>query len=332
LKIPGIHDIYHLIREPIFFVLTEKNYFNKKYAMKNRNPLLSYIPVLLAMVFWSFSFIWYKQVFLYYQPITVIVLRLIIAVPLLFIISIVSRRLQGIQKRHLRWFFILGFFEPFLYFIGECYGVRLVSPTLASIIISLIPLLSPIPARFLFREKFTLTNYIGLFISMAGVILVIMDDNHTASTSMAGVFLMLLAVFGAVGHSVYVRKLVDHYNTFTIVTYQSTFGLIYFIPLFFFTEYKQFVLLHHHIDSLMPVVKLAVFASTLAFLFFVKTIKNFGMARTNVFVNLIPVFTAILSFLILHEHFGLLKLTGIGVVIAGLVFSQYSRSSVQSHK
>lgn len=49
--------------------------------MKIRYPLLIYMPVLLAMAFWSFSFIWYKQVFLYYQPVTVIVLRLAIAVP-----------------------------------------------------------------------------------------------------------------------------------------------------------------------------------------------------------------------------------------------------------
>jgi drug/metabolite transporter (DMT)-like permease len=42
--------------------------------------------------------------------------------------------------------------------------------------------------------------------------------------ALAGVFLMVLAVFAAVFHSLFVRKLAAHYNTFTIVTYQSTFG------------------------------------------------------------------------------------------------------------
>jgi drug/metabolite transporter (DMT)-like permease len=41
--------------------------------MNSRNQLLIYIPVLLAMVFWSFSFIWCKQVFIYYDPVTLIV-------------------------------------------------------------------------------------------------------------------------------------------------------------------------------------------------------------------------------------------------------------------
>ena len=294
--------------------------------MKSRNPLFIYIPVILAMVFWSFSFIWYKQVFIHFKPVTVIVLRLVIAVPLLFLISSLAGKLQPIQRRHISWFCLLGFFEPFIYFIGECYGVNLISPSLASVIISLIPLLAPIPARILFRERFTLTNYIGLFISVAGVILVIAGDRSAQPTAIAGVLLMLVAVFGAVGHSVYVRKLADYYNTFSIVTYQSTFGLVYFIPLFFFTEASAFFQTTHSLASFWPVVKLAVFASTLAFLLFVNSIKNLGMAKTNVFVNLIPVFTALLSFIILGEHFGTMKITGIGVVIAGLVFSQYSQA------
>lgn len=293
--------------------------------MKVRNPLMIYLPVILAMALWSFSFIWYKQVFLYYTPVTVIVLRLAIAVPLLFMLSLVSGKLQRIQRIHLAWFFILGFFEPFLYFMGECYGVNLISPTLASIIISLIPLLAPIPARYLFREHFTLTNFAGLFVSMAGVVLVILGEDRAHSNSLTGVLLMLLAVFGAVGHSVYVRKLSEHYNTFTIVTFQSAFGLIYFIPFFLTTELLRFVRMDHTLEMLWPVIKLAVFASTLAFLLFVYSIQRLGMARTNVFVNLIPVFTALLSFLILHEQFGWLKIAGIGVVIAGLVFSQYNQ-------
>jgi len=292
--------------------------------MNLRNPLFSYGPVILAMLFWSYSFIWYKQVFQYYDPVTLIVFRLIIAVPLLFILSLSFRKLQRVKRQHFTWFLLLAFFEPFLYFLGECYGVNLITPTLASIMISLIPLLVPIPAWYLFREKFTATNYIGLLISIGGVILVIMGENSSKPTSFAGVMLMMVAILAAVFHSVFVRKLAEHYNTFTIVTYQNTLGLIYFLPLFFIMASSRFIHMHHTFDMVLPVIKLAVFASTLAFLFFVYSIQKIGMARTNVFINLIPVFTALLAFLVLHEKFGFLKITGIVVVIAGLVFSQYN--------
>ncbi len=295
--------------------------------MNTKSALSVYLPVLLAMVFWSYSFIWYKEVLVFYRPIALITFRLVLAVPLLFLLSVALRKLQHIKRKDLAWFLLLGFFEPFLYFMGESYGMKLVSPTLAAIIISLIPLLAPIPAWFIFRERFTLTNYIGLFISVAGVILVIMGENTHAATSLAGVLLMLLAVFAAVLHSVVVRKLAGQYNSFTIVTYQSLFGLIYFLPLFGIMEFSGFIQITHRFEMVWPVVKLAVFASTFAFLFFVYSIQRLGIVRTNVFVNLIPVFTAILSYFILKEQFGVMKMVGIAVVIAGLVFSQLNRRS-----
>lgn len=298
----------------------------KKHAMNNRNPLFVYVPVLLATICWSFSFIWYKQVFVDFQPMTVIVLRLVIAVPLLFFLSVVAGKMERIRQGHLKWFLLLGFFEPFVYFLGECYGMQLISPTLGSIIISLIPLLVPIPARYLFRERFTVTNYIGLFISIAGVLLVISGDYSRKQGTVTGVMLMLVAVVAAVFHSIYVRKLSEYYSSFTIVTYQSTFGFLYFIPVFAFTEFPQFIHQSYSFSSYIPIIKLAVFSSTVAFLFFVYSIKSMGMARTNVFINLIPVFTAVFSYFILKESFGLAKITGIMVVIAGIIFSQFSRS------
>lgn len=290
--------------------------------MNSRTPLRLYAPIILAMIFWSYSFIWYKQAFIYYDPITLIVFRLILAVPMLFMLSLAFGKLQRIERRHMIWFLLLGFFEPFLYYLGECYGVALISPTLASIIISLIPLLAPIPARILFRERLSVINISGIFISIAGVVMVIMGESGRKPAALAGVLLMLLAVLSTIGHSIIVRKLIERYNTFTIVTYQTTFGLLYFIPLFCFLGLNKFIHMQHTVEMVWPVVKLALFASTFAFLLFVYTIQHLGVARTNVFVNLIPAFTAVISFLVLGETFNTVKIAGIFVVVSGLIFSQ----------
>lgn len=289
-----------------------------------RSQRVVYIAVLIAMFFWSFSFIWYKQVFQYYDPITLIVFRLIIAVPLLLVLSYALRKLQKIQKKHLKFFLLLGFFEPFLYFLGECYGVNMISPVLASIMISIIPLLMPVPAWFIFRERMSWINFAGLIVSIIGVTGVIAGDRGEQSTSIAGILLMLLAVFSAVFHSIFVRKLTENYNSFTIVTFQNCFGLLYFVPIFMVTGFSDFIHTHHTVTMVIPVINLAVFSSTIAFLFFVYAVQNIGMAKTNVFINLIPVFTAILSFLLLKEKFTVLKICGIVVVIGGLVISQYN--------
>jgi drug/metabolite transporter (DMT)-like permease len=293
--------------------------------MKNRNSIVTYGSVLMAMIFWSFSFIWYKQVFAYYLPVTLIFLRLSLAIPLLFIFSFATGKLQRIKARHIGWFILLGFFEPFLYFIGESYGVSLVSSTLAAIIISLIPLLTPIPAHFLFGEKFSAVNLFGLIISVTGVMLVILGEDETKAASVAGIFLMILAVISAVVYSILVKKLVVRYSSFTIVTWQSVFGLAFFIPVFLFTEFTDFLTTGIVLKAFIPIIKMAVFASALAFLLYIYSIKNIGMARTNVFANLIPVFTAILARIVLNEQFTAMKTAGVAVVVAGLVITQYHK-------
>jgi drug/metabolite transporter (DMT)-like permease len=47
-----------------------------------------------------------------------------------------------------------------------------------------------------------------------------------------------------------------------------------------------------------------------------------GASKANVYSNLIPVFTAIFSYLIIHESLTANKIIGILVVVIGLVLSQ----------
>ena len=67
---------------------------------------------------------------------------------------------------------------------------------------------------------------------------------------------------------------------------------------------------------------LSVFASVIAFVLFAGVVREIGVARTNVFVNLIPVFTAIFAWWVLDESLTWLKITGIVIVVSGLFVSQ----------
>ena len=99
-----------------------------------------YSAIVLAMIFWSFSFIWTRVAIHSFQPMTLITLRLLIASILLFLIALLSGKLQKIRRKDFKWFVLLAFFEPFLYYVGETYGLTTVESTLAAVIISTIPL------------------------------------------------------------------------------------------------------------------------------------------------------------------------------------------------
>ena len=102
-------------------------------------------------------------------------------------------------------------------------------------------------------------------------------------------------------------------------------GLVFFVPTFFLTDYPTIQMLTVSRESLIALFMLSVFASVIAFVLFAGAVRKVGVTRTNVFVNLIPVFTAILSWIILDEILTLSKWFGISVVVVGLFVSQWGK-------
>ena len=292
--------------------------------MKN-NPITIYSSLVIAMIFWSLSFVWYKIAYISFGPITVILTRLIIATIFLFILAFSINRFQIIKKQDIKYFILLAFFEPFIYFMGESYGIMHISSTLAAVIVSTIPLFTPIMAFYLYKEKFTLLNFLGIIISIFGITLIAIYNDSGNVNSIKGIGLMFIAVVGAVGYSVFVKKLVDKYNPFMIVGYQNLFGMLFFIPVFLTSEYNSLNLNDFDQKALYAIFKLAIFASSFAFIFFTFSIRRIGISKATALVNSIPALTAIFAYYIIDESLSILKIIGIGIVIGGLFLSQKKR-------
>jgi drug/metabolite transporter (DMT)-like permease len=248
-------------------------------------------------------------------------MRVIIASIFMLIITLSTKKLQKIQSSHLIWFLGLGLLEPFGYFLCEIYGLTMVSPTFAAVILSTIPLFSPIIAFIFLKERITWMHILGITVSLLGVLAISIDKNGSFSANKTGVILLFAAVFISISYSVSVRKLSAYYSELSIVTYQNISGVILFTPLFFIIDYNK-VSLPFRIDALIAVILLAVFASALAFIFYASSLNKFGVARTNIFLNLLPAITAFLSFTILGESINIQKISGIAIVIVGLFVSQ----------
>ena len=288
-----------------------------------------YTSIVMAMVFWSFSFIWTRVAILSFPPMTLITLRLIIASALLFLVAIVSGKFQKLRRKDFKLFLLLAFFEPFLYYVGETYGLTMVESTLASVIVSTIPLFAPILAFLILRERIGWANIAGIVISLVGVFFVIYQPGGGFSANPWGVALLFLAVFAAICYATTLRKISTYYTTFNVIFYQSFIGLFFFIPTFFLTDFSTIMSIHVSKESLLALIMLAVFASVVAFVLFAGAVREVGVTRTNVFVNLIPVFTAILSWLILDEIITVSKWFGILIVVLGLFISQWGKLNMK---
>ena len=288
----------------------------------NKQSLMVYASIVLAMLFWSFSFVWVKIVYLVYNPITTVFLRLIISSSLLFLIGKSLKRIQGIRKEDRMLLVLLAFFEPFLYFLGESFGLKFVSSTLGAVIISTIPLFSPIAAYFFHNEKISPKIVLGILFSVIGVGIIIFNKQFDLVASPLGITLMFVAVAAAVGYSIVLKGLASKYNPLTLISYQNLIGVAFFLPLFLTFELNHFLNAKPTTKVWIALVELAVFASSLAFIFFTYGLKHLGINKSNIFINAIPVFTAIFAFFVLNETLTFQKTLGISIVISGLFLSQ----------
>ena len=289
--------------------------------MKNK----SWLPVgaaILSMIFWSFSFVWIKIVYEAYGPLTTILFRLLISSAIMLTFTLLAKKLQKIQPGDLKLFMLLAFFEPFLYFMGESYGLLYVSSTVASVIVATIPLFAPVAAWYFYKEKLSRTNLYGLVISFFGVSLVVLDTSFNFNASPLGISLEFLAVFGAIGYASVLKGMSHRYNTFTIITYQNLIGAMLFLPFWLGFEMSDFTQVTFNPKAFGAIIKLAIFGSTFAFILFTYSIRNMGINKSNTFINVIPVFVAVLAYFILGDQLDFHQMVGIGIVISGLFLSQ----------
>lgn len=277
---------------------------------------------ILSMIFWSFSFVWIKIVYEAYGPLTTILFRLIISSGLMLAFTLLTRKLQKIQPGDLKLFLLMAFFEPFLYFMGESYGLKYVSSTIASVIVATIPLFTPVVAWYFYQEKLSRTNLYGLFITFLGVSLVVLDTSFNFTASPLGVSLEFLAVAGAIGYASVLKGISHRYNTFTIITYQNLIGAVFFLPFWLGFEMNDFTRVAFHAEAFWAIIKLAIFASTFAFMLFTYSVRTLGINKSNIFINVIPVFVAIIAYLVLGDRLNYHQMVGIAIVISGLFLVQ----------
>ena len=258
---------------------------------------LPIVALLVSMLIWSVSGIAIKQALTVLPPFTMIVLRFVPSVLLMFIIGIVRRKhslfcLQKMDLKDLPLFLLAGTCQPFLYYLLETFTFdALNSPTIAETLLSTSPLLSPIFAGILLRERVTKYNILGILISTGGA--------------------------------------PQKYSALSFVFYTQLISLMYFIPIWLWREGPaalsnlQFTI---HNSQLMValgcVAYLTIFASVIAFILFCYALRQIGVTQANAFNNIRPAFTALWMFLFFGEHLPIGKWIGMGLIIFGLFVCQ----------
>ena len=290
------------------------------------NKTLTYTLITASVVFWGVSFILTKELFLSEEHITVtilIALRLAIASAVMLPALALTRHLQRIRKEDLKWFLLLALCEPFIYHLCETNGVRLVSGSLASVVIATIPLFVPFGMWAAYRQRIKPSLIIGVLLSLAGVFLMLNGEIGFQGSALQGLLFLTGAVVIAVVYTLLLVKVVNRYHPLVVTTWQNVIGLAYFLPLVFIFDSQSLPLLSWSPKMLLLLLVLGIFCSTLAYAGYNYGVRNLGASEACIFNNAIPVFSLIAAILIGQETFSWLKVLGIVIVIAGVILAQF---------
>ena len=300
---------------------------------KQTNNLFVYLILGIAMLFWGTSYVFTSIVLESLDPISIVFIRLVISAVLLWIIAASFFRKEKITFSIIKWIAVLAFFQPFIYFIGETFGLQRVSPVVTSLIISTIPVFTAIIMRLFFKANLTMINFWGIFISLTGVIMMIVGKNMQIEVDMLGLLLLFIAVFAAVGYGILLNRLASNVHPVWLIATQNTVSILYFLPLYLvlretpnYNHASVFAFMTPQWEMWLCILALSVFCSSLAFIFYSMAVGRIGVARSTVFSNLTPIFTAITSFFILDERLSVVKIIGIFVVIFGLILTQRQKA------
>nr|WP_244148949.1 DMT family transporter [Desulfonatronum thioautotrophicum] len=285
--------------------------------------------LVLATVLWAGSFIAMKLAIDVYGPMFVVFARLVLASGCLLLL--VGRfKSERYQRGDWKLLLFMALCEPCLYFVCEGLALTYTSASQAGMIVALLPLMVAVSAWVVLKERLRPKTWFGFLLAISGVIwlTLLSESTESAPNPMLGNFLEFLAMCCATGSMIALKKLCTRFSPLFLTTVQAFVGCIFFLPILFFpgTPLPD----SFHLGAVLSILYLGIGVTIVAYWLY-----NFGISRipagqASIFVNLIPVITLFLGWLILGERLVPLQYAASLLVLAGVFLSQGSQTPPRS--
>jgi drug/metabolite transporter (DMT)-like permease len=284
-----------------------------------------YILMVLCTIFWAGAFIAGKLSTPYIPPFTLTFLRFFFAVLILyFIMKARGVKLPRLSTKDIPVFMFTGIIGMFGYHVLFFTALKSTTAINSSIIGASNPIITAILSYLFLKDKMSYKRVFGIILSFTGVILTLTNANLSVLKTFSfnpGDLLMLIAVFFWASYSVYSKKVIDRYSPIILTFYSFLFCIIFLIP--FVIYEKPWVLIPTIPSSAyLSVLYMSVFPSVIGYLVQQMAIKAIGPGKTSIFINLVPVFSIILSVIILKETLIPIKLLTTFLIIVGVYICQ----------
>ena len=281
----------------------------------------AFILPVIAVLIWSLNIAVTRYVADFISPVSISFYRWLIAFIILtpFMYLKVWQQRQLIRQ-HFFQFAALSAFGMVLY-QGLAYSAsHYTTATNMGIINAFIPIFTIFVSMLILKETPNRFAVIGSILSFLGLLYVMAQGNWNnllAASGHWGDILMVFAVFFYAFYGVFLKKWQLQVPLLVSLYVQIIFTLIYHLP--FVLWFGLEALTPQNIGS---VVYAGIFPSLIAPLLWMMAVQRIGPNRTSIFMNLMPIFTAIIAYFWLREAWTIYHSLGGIIILVGIIFAQ----------
>ncbi len=278
------------------------------------------LPV-VAVLIWSMNIAVTRYVADYISPVSISFYRWLVA----FILLTPFMAYKVYQQRHLirEHFFqfaVLSAFGMVLYQGLSYSAAHYTSATNMGIINAFIPIFTIFVSMAILKDIPNRFAVIGSLLSLFGLMYVMGQGDFASLLNLgghSGDVIMLFAVFFYAFYGVFLKKWQLKVPLMISLYIQIAFALIYHLPFILWFGLDP-------IDSqnAASVLYAGVFPSLIAPLLWMMAVQSIGPNQTSIFMNLMPIFTAIIASLWLAESWTIYHTVGGLIILVGIAMAQ----------
>jgi drug/metabolite transporter (DMT)-like permease len=210
-----------------------------------------------------------------------------------------------------------------------CFVAALKHTTVANsaLIFAFTPIVVALLTSSLGHERIHVTRWIGAFLSLAGIYLVVGGSARSTGATMMGNLLAVSAMLCWAVYTVGARPLLATRSALAVTGYSMALGSILYLPLAL-DGLRDLRWNAVPAAAWAAVVLSALLALFVAYVIWYTAVQTIGNTRTSVYSNVTPVVAMIVAAIWLGEPATLRKLAGAAAVMAGLAVTRVERQTL----
>lgn len=274
----------------------------------------------ILSILWGGAFFLIEVGLRSYPPITLVFMRLVLAVPPMWIaMRLMGQRLPS-EARVWGLLAVVGALNCALPFILFFWGQQYLDSGYASILNATTPLWGVITAHFLTSdEKATPARILGVLIGMAGIVVMVGPEamKGLSNNLLAQIACIISTIFYSFA-AIYGRRLSQTELTpMAVATGQTMMAALMMVPVVVLVD-QPWTMATPRLDSTLAGLTLALFSTALAYTLYFRLIDHSGASNAQLVAFLMPILAVILGIAFLGESLSGGQIVGAALIAIGL--------------